>query len=145
MKSVLSIIGIVLLLISMANAEQYVQVDYSGQSIAGIVDEVSKTLLLVYINITNNGYDSVSTNPYNFQVEINKVKYNFDWVSYSLDDVGLPKLDSVDLGDGGQTSGYLAFTIPANAKEFALIFDPDSSLMNVKYNTSLAEIKVGQI
>lgn len=140
MKSILLAIGLVLLLFSgVASAEQYVQVDSSGQAINQIsaysTPDVGKIYLLVHITISNHGYDDVYTNPNNFQVEVNKVKYGYDSVSYLLGDIGKPMLDAnAHLGDGGQISGYLVFQIPADAPRYYLIYNPGYPPMKVKYN-----------
>jgi hypothetical protein len=129
---------VVLMLVSIVSAEQYVQVDSSGQAINQIsaysTPDVGKIYLLVHITISNHGYDDVYTNPNNFQVEINKVKYGYDSASYSLSDIGKPKLDTAHLSDGGQISGYLVFQIPADAPRYDLIYDPGYPPMKVKYN-----------
>jgi hypothetical protein len=139
---------VVLMLVSMVSAEQYVQVDSSGQAIDQIIissystPEFGKIYLLVDITISNHGYDNVYTNPGCFQVEINKVKYGYDAASY-LNEIGgaydiggasKPMLDTVDLGDGGQISGYLVFQIPRDAPRYNLIYDPGYPPMKVRYN-----------
>ena len=123
----------------MASAEQYVQVDSSGQAINQInpysTPDVGKIYLLVHITISNHGYDDVYTNPNNFQVEVNKVRYGYDSSSYSLQDIGKPILDTnAHLSDGGQISGYLVFQIPADASRYDLVYDPGYPPMTVRYN-----------
>jgi hypothetical protein len=130
---------VVLMLVSMTSAEQYVQVDSSGQTIDKIsyaTPNIGKTFLLVDITISNHGYDNVNTNPSYFQVEVNKVKYSYESVSYSLGDIGKPILDSVGLGDGGQISGYLVFQIPADTTNWTLIFDEGYPPKVVRSNTN---------
>lgn len=130
---------VVLMLVSIVSAEQYVQVDCSGQ----IIDQISpystpavgKILLLMQITIANHGYDDVYTNPNNFQVEVNKVKYSYDSASFLLADIGKPILDAnAHLGDGGEISGYLVFQIPAGTTDYKLIYDPGYPPMKVRYN-----------
>jgi len=142
MKSVLLIIG-VLLLVGMANAANYVQVGYGD---ARTVDEIyystaepGKTFLLVDITVANHGYESVNTNPNYFQVEVNNVRYDYDTATYSIPEMGLPKLDNADVGDGGQISGYLAFQIPDGATKFSLIFKARGA--DVRYDKTEAAIQ----
>ena len=130
---------VALLPVSMASAEQYVQVDSSGQAINHIspysTPNVGKIYLLVHITIANHGYDDVYTNPNNFRVEVNKVKYGYDSASFSLDQIGKPILDAnAHLSDGGQISGYLVFQIPADTKRFEIIYHPGYPPMKVRYN-----------
>ena len=158
MNPILLIMGTVLLLLGVAGAEPntphpilwvtddqgeqpYVHVDYSGQTIDQIsyaTPDFGKTFLVVNITIANNGYYDVYTNPGDYRVEVNNVKYVYDSVSYSLDDIGKTVLDMAHLGDGKQTSGYLVFQIPANSTEFALIFD-NYPPMEVRYNNTAVE------
>lgn len=103
-----------------------VKVNYSGQTIDKIsytTPDIGKTFLLVDITIANHGYDDVSTNPGNFYIEINNVKYGYDSSSYSLKEIGKHTLEMADLADGGQISGYLVFQIPANENKYQLIYD----------------------
>ncbi len=129
---------VLLLFAGAASAEQYVQVDSSGQAIDQIYHppDIGKIYLLVYITISNHGYDNVYTNPICFQVEVNKVKYGYDGASHMLSYIGKPMLDTVDLGDGGQISGYLVFQIPVDTTRYELIYNPiyPSENEKVRYN-----------
>lgn len=143
MKSVFLAMGIVLLLFAgAASAEQYVQVDYSGEVIGSnsfsyASPDVGKEFLLVDITIASHGYDDVFTNPNRFQVEVNNVKYGYDTASHSLENIGKPILDTdAHLGNGGQISGYLVFQIPAGATNWVLVFDGGYPRKEVRYNNT---------
>jgi hypothetical protein len=137
MKPVLLVMGLVLLLVGMASAEQYVQVDYSGQNIDHISyskPDTSKTFLLMKIIVTNSGYDFVYTNPNYFFVRVNNVTYSYDASSHYLTDIGLPILDvNARLRDGGMCAGFLVFQVPVNTSRYELIYN-DYRGKNVKYN-----------
>ena len=64
------------------------------------------TYLVLDLDIENRGYDSFSTNPLNFSVVVNNVKYNVAWVTTEN------LLKAVDLLNGGKANGTLAFEVP---------------------------------
>jgi len=140
MKPILLIIGIVLLVVGMASATQYVELNYHAEQqtnhISVMTPDVGKTFLLVNIAITNYGYEDVFTNPNYFYVEVNNVRYGYDSASFLLKDLSMPILDTnAHLADGGQISGYLVFQVPADAKRLTLIYDDGSyPAKEVRYN-----------
>jgi len=127
--------------------ERYVQVDYSGEVIANdsfsySEPDIGKEYMLVSITIANHGYDYVIPSMDNFEVVVKNVKYAFENVSYNLDIIGKPYFQIAELGDGGQISGYLVYQIPADATDWALIFDhytPKEIRYNVRYNKITVE------
>ena len=137
MKTVLLVMGVVLLLVGIASAEQYVQVDYSGQNsdqISHTKPDIGKTFLLMKIIIANHGYDDVYTNPNYFYVRVNNVTCSYDASSHYLDDIGLPILDvNAHLRNGGMVLGFLVFQIPANTSIYELIYN-DHMDKNVRYS-----------
>ena len=137
MKPILLVMGVVLLLVGIASAEQYVQVDYSGQNTSQISyakPDIGKAFLLVKITTANHGYDDIYTNPNYFYVRVNNVTYSYDASSHYLKDIGLPILDvNAHLRDGGMILGYLVFQIPADTDKYELIYD-DHRDKNVRYN-----------
>jgi hypothetical protein len=137
MKTVLLVMGVVLLLVGIASAEKYVQVDYSGQNsdqISHAKPDIGKTFLLMKIIIANHGYEDIYTNPNYFSVMVDNVTYNYDASSHYLKDIGMPILDvNSHLRDGGMISGFLVFQIPVNASRYELIYD-DYRGKNIRYN-----------
>jgi len=127
--------------------ERYVQVDYSGvvidsDSFSYIEPDIGKEYLLAGITVANHGYYDVNPSKDYFFAVVNNVKYAFDNVSYSLNIIGKPIIDQVELEDSGQVSGYLVFQIPANSTEFALTFDDGiyHQRSEVRYNSTAVEI-----
>jgi hypothetical protein len=137
MKSILSVMGIILLLVGIGSAEQYLLVDYSGENTSQISfakPDIDKTFLLMKIIIDNHGYDDIYTNPNYFHVRANNVTYNYDASSHYLADIGLPILDmNAHLRDGGMILGYLVFQIPTNVSRYELIYD-DYTNKSIRYN-----------
>ena len=64
------------------------------------------TYLVVSLDIENKGYESFSTNSFYFSVIVSNVEYDTAWVA--LED----ELKTVDLLNGGSTSGKLTFEVP---------------------------------
>jgi len=83
---------------------------------------VGKVYLVTNLQIENHGYDEFYVNPNYVKVEANNVLYDYSWVS--LEDIGLPSLDSVTLMDGGSVTGALAFEIPSNTQRYTLLWRP---------------------
>ena len=138
MKTVLLVMGVVLLLVGIESAEKYVQVDYSGQNsnqISHAKPDFGKTFLLMKVIIANHGYVDVYTNPNYFFVMADNVTYNYDASSHYLKDIGMPILDvNSHLRDGGMISGFLVFQIPVNASRYELKYD-DYRGKNIRYNS----------
>jgi len=93
-----------------------------------------KVYLVTNLQIENHGYDEFSVNPNYVKVEINNVQYDYSWVSVS--DLGLASLDSVTLKDGGVITGAVAFEIPSNTNEYALVWKAWES-----YNVKVEYVK----
>jgi hypothetical protein len=72
-----------------------------------ILQPDSGNYLFIDIVIENKGYDSFNTSPEYFRCIVNNASY-----SYKVDKSNLP---SVNLPDGGKTSGKLAFHVPLGA------------------------------
>jgi hypothetical protein len=81
---------------------------------------IGKVYLVTNLQIENHGYDEFSVNPNYVKVEINNVQYDYAWAS--LDDLGLASLDSVTLKNGGKVTGAVAFEIPKNSDQYALVW-----------------------
>lgn len=79
-----------------------------------------KAYLVTNLQIENHGYDEFSVNPNYVKVEINNVQYDYSWAS--VDDLGLPSLGTATLKDGGIINGAVAFEIPSNADQYALVW-----------------------
>jgi hypothetical protein len=93
-----------------------------------------KVYLITNLQIENHGYDEFSVNPNYVKVETNNVQYDYSWVS--LDDLGLASLDSATLKDGGIITGAIAFEIPSNTNQYALVWKTwagDSYNVKVEY------------
>ena len=79
-----------------------------------------KAYLVTNLQIENHGYDEFSVNPNYVKVEINNVQYDYSWVG--VGDLGLASLDSATLKDGGIITGAVAFEIPSNTDQYALVW-----------------------
>ncbi|MCS3901014.1 hypothetical protein J3E06_000698 [Methanococcus voltae] len=89
-----------------------------------------KTYLITYISIENNGYDEISTSPLYFDAIVDGVGYSYASDTYSLEN----HLESVDLRNGGKTSGLLIYEIPKGSDSYELEYDPISwDKLNIKY------------
>ena len=76
-----------------------------------------KVFLLLNIVIENHGYSEFAVNPWYFSIIIDGVEYPHDSATYAVDERGLAPLDSVNLRNGGSTSGCLVFQIPKGKEE----------------------------
>lgn len=135
------LLGVIPLLLGIVSAEQYVQVDYSGEiaeSIPFYEPDIGMTFLLVDITIANRGYDEISTSAICFDIIANGAKYDYMYGGsrFSLEELDLPRLEDVDLLDGGQRSGYLVFQIPEGFEDWKLTYDDYNSIKDrdVRYN-----------
>ncbi|MBP2172472.1 DUF4352 domain-containing protein [Methanococcus voltae] len=92
-----------------------------------------KTFLITAIVIENKGYDEVSVNPFYFKAIVDGVGYTYSPASHSLEN----SLESVDLRNGGKTSGLLAFEIPDDSSSnFEIEYDPITfDKLNIKYSS----------
>ncbi len=77
-----------------------------------------KVFLEVNMTIKNNGYDSFSTNPFYFYAIADNVKYDYDGITYSVDN-----WDTVDVLNGGTFNGVLIFQIPSTAKSVTIGYE----------------------
>lgn len=108
---------------SSSSTQPYLLVIGNSPSTSGtIAASAGKEFVVVEATITNNGYDKFAVNPYSFTVTINRVKYDIDAVHTFM--VG-NKLDSVELLDGGSTTGSIVFEIPSDiaAQDYQLKYD----------------------
>jgi len=68
--------------------------------------EAGEVFLVFSLSITNNGYFEVEINPYDFNVIVNKIKYERDYQGTSTE------FGMVNIMDGGQFSGTEVFQVP---------------------------------
>ncbi|HPJ83743.1 MAG TPA: DUF4352 domain-containing protein [Methanothrix sp.] len=76
-----------------------------------------KVFLLLNMVIENHGYSEFAVNPWYFSIIIDGVEYPHDSATYAVDERGLAPLDSVNVRNGGSTSGCLVFQIPKGKEE----------------------------
>lgn len=88
--------------------------------------------LILDVTVTNEGYEEVSTNPYNFQVIVNNQKRDQAFVT-NLDN----EMENVGLMDGGTQSGKIAFEVPEGTTDYELLFEPGAGF--VDYNIEYVE------
>jgi hypothetical protein len=83
------------------------------------------------LSITNNGYSEVKINPYDFNVIVNKIKYERDYEGTSTE------FGIVNIMDGGQFSGTEVFQVPdiVNSTGCQFTYDPgyDASFKPYQY------------
>lgn len=80
-----------------------------------------KKFILVNVNAKNHGYHEFDLDPYCIKMTVNKIVY--DRVYLSLADHGYPPLEEVTIQDGGETSGYVAFSVPDGSYDYSLKYD----------------------
>jgi tetratricopeptide (TPR) repeat protein len=80
-----------------------------------------KQYILVNIKVENHGYDEFNLDPFCIKMIVNKIVY--DRVYLSLATNGYPPLEEVTLQDGGEMSGYIAFSVPDGTDEYSLRYD----------------------
>ncbi len=68
--------------------------------------DAGKVFVVFSLSITNNGYSEVEINPYDFNVIVNKIKYERDYQGTSTE------FGMVNIMDGGQFSGTEVFQVP---------------------------------
>ncbi len=78
-----------------------------------------KKYMILTLEIENRGYNTFSTNPLYWKVEVDNIQYSISIATYSLID----KLDTVEIKDGGKIKGTLAFEVPEGAKEYKVKYD----------------------
>ena len=105
-----------------------VLISYDGQIVKKIITsydtiypDSGNIFIKVYMNITNKGYDEVSTNPNNFHLIYKNIKYDYDWNT----PLSSSPLASVDILNNGQVSGSLLFQVPYDDKETSFSMDYD--------------------
>ena len=81
---------------------------------------------MVTVEIRNHADNEFSTNPFNFKVIVNNVKYDHHFTTYSLPD----SLRAVDLLKDGVTSGSLVFEVPLGTVAYTLTYE--APFRNVK-------------
>jgi hypothetical protein len=98
------------------STEKQIVINYSGSTavqIGGhIYPETGNTFLIVDMDIKNQGYEQFNLVPLNFEVTVNKTKYNTD-ISSSSDIAGV--LQPLSLKNGMSTGGKLAFEVLATS------------------------------
>lgn len=107
--------------------------DYVGMRKSG--SSSGMTYLFVTMNIENHGYKSFNVNPYNWNVEIDKIQYNHHWVTYDLKD----QLSTQNIMNGGKLIGSIAFEIPGNGTnpnnyQYSIVYDETFNDYNIKWN-----------
>ncbi len=80
------------------------------------LDPGSGSRLTLDLGIENKGYPSLDTSPANFSVLVSNLPYRCDLTASSL--------ETVDLPDGGKTSGRLVFSVPAGTASSRVGFKP---------------------
>lgn len=81
--------------------------------------------VLVTMTITNNGYDSFSTDSAWFSVVANNITYNPDFATYSDEN-----WTDVQINNGGTYSGTMVFQIPSGQSISSLSYSGISDIMN---------------
>ncbi|WAM22591.1 MAG: DUF4352 domain-containing protein (plasmid) [Candidatus Methanoperedens sp.] len=89
-----------------------------------------KIFLIITMTVDNKGYNKINTNPNNFKLLANNIKYDYATESYSL----TGKLDSIDLLNGGTINGSLAFEVPSDLENYQLQYEASFRKYNVIYN-----------
>jgi hypothetical protein len=84
--------------------------------------------LLLDLSIENCGYESFKVYLSNFFITIDNVKYNYDSYTFSISD----HLKSVELLDGGKTTGKIIFMVPKTGVEYEWGYDTWQDY-NIKY------------
>lgn len=91
--------------------------------------DTGKVFLEVDMTISNNGYESFSTNSFYFFIVADNVKHSVAFETYTLG-----AWDTVDVLDGGTFHGTLVFQIPESASSFTLVYDSFLSDYNIVWN-----------
>jgi hypothetical protein len=92
----------------------------SEQPSVGILDIPKSGYIyeIVLFNITNDGYDSFSTYPFNFYITVNNVEYVYDNATYDLPSP-LPNLLVLN---GETVNGSLAYQVPIGTTTFKPVY-----------------------
>jgi hypothetical protein len=77
------------------------------------------TFLVLTVEIRNHADNEFSTNPFNFKVIVDNIKYDHHFATYSLPD----SLKAVDLLKGGVTSGSLVFEVPSGTVAYTPTYE----------------------
>lgn len=103
--------------------EANITIGYSGRTTPQISEYSSSsegnTFLILNLTVKNNGYEEISTNPMNFYVTIDNVKYDYSSETYSLEN----GLETVDVMNGGSVSGEVAFEVPKDFNSYKLRYE----------------------
>jgi hypothetical protein len=81
--------------------------------------------VLVTMTITNNGYDSFSTDSAWFSAVANNITYNPDFTTYSDEN-----WTNVQINNGGTYGGTMVFQIPSGQSISSLSYSGTSDIMN---------------
>lgn len=85
--------------------------------------------LIVTLEIHNNIEKTFGTNPLNFYLIANNVKYTLDFATYSLPDT----LQSVEALKGGTVSGSIAFQVPEKTNDYQLYYGAPFTSFNINW------------
>lgn len=89
------------------------------------------TYLIMSLEIENHGYAEFSTNPSRFFVRVNQIVYEVAMVTFP------DEIKTFTLSDGQQTSGKLAFEVPATVSSFG--YEPGYSSFPERINVEFVK------
>ncbi|VVB72360.1 Uncharacterised protein [uncultured archaeon] len=91
-------------------------------TIGGYKASDGNIFLVVGLDISYSGSDTFSVDPSFFSATIN----NFDWKSspatYDLSAIGLNRLPTGTLRNGGKATGYVAYEVPGSRDSFRIVY-----------------------
>lgn len=87
------------------------------------------TYLIVTLEIHNNVDTTFNTNPLDFYVTTNNVKYTLDFATYSLPDA----LKAVEVLKGGTVSGSIAFQVPKTSTDYQLYYEAPFTSQSINW------------
>lgn len=77
--------------------------------------DAGKIFVKVSMTIKNNGYSTFNTNPSNFALTTNNVKYTYDANTYSLN-----QWETVDVLNDGTYTGTLLYQVPSDSSSITM-------------------------
>lgn len=97
---------------------------------AGYIPEPGRTVLVVYLQIENHGYDRVPIAPNYFYLSVGAQHQQFS-------PVYIPRLMETvpvtDVLNGLTVKAYVAFSIPVGFGMYSLVYQPDTGSYDVQY------------
>ena len=128
-KIIISIISLFVLISVAYGQSQSINISYNTQTknsldFGLLTPKKGYTYVLVTMTITNNGYDSFSTDPSYFSVTANNVVYSFDGATFD------ENWTTVQINNGGTFSGTMVFQIPSGQSISSLSYSGTSDIMN---------------